>query len=152
MHIGRYLRVSSTEQKKTLERQQYSLELAVIKLGGVLEESPLFVDVQSGRDNDRPEFLKLVQAIETRSIDVLVAYRVDRLARDLETSAWLGKLFERTGVKLYDFQKEGYVDFSNPEEWESYAHRSVAAESESRRLSKRIRSGFEFSPAQGQSW
>jgi len=151
LRIGRYLRVSRKEQSKTLERQLFSLEQTVLKLGGDLEESPLFVDVQSGRESDRVEFLKMVRAIETHSLDILIAYRVDRLARDLEVSARLYKLFERGAARLYDFQREDFVDFSNPEEWESYAQRGVSAEAESRKLSKRIRSGYEFSRHKGKA-
>ena len=145
MRIGRYLRISNKEQRKGLDRQLFQLERCVLGLGGELEDSPLYVDVLSGRSRARPEFQKLYADIESKSIDAVVAYRVDRLARDLEVSANLFNLFERTGVRLFDFQKNGYVDFSNPEEWESYAQRAVSAESESRKLSRRIKSGYEFS-------
>ncbi|MBW4463989.1 MAG: recombinase family protein [Pegethrix bostrychoides GSE-TBD4-15B] len=145
MRIGRYLRISNKEQRKGLDRQLFQLERCVLEMGGELEDSPLYVDVLSGRNRSRPEFQKMYRDIEARTVDAIVAYRVDRLARDLEVSANLFRLFESTGVRLYDFQKMGYVDFSNPEEWESYAQRAVSAEGESRKLSKRIKSGYEYS-------
>lgn len=149
MRVARYIRVSNREQKKGLERQLFRLEQCVGQLGGSLEDSPLYVDVQSGRDSDRPEFLKMLSALEGNELDVIIAYRVDRLARDLAMTARLYRLFEAGTARLYDFQRESYVDFSNPEEWESYAQRGVSAEAESRKLSKRIRSGFEFNRHKG---
>lgn len=144
MRIGRYIRISNKEQRKGLERQLFELERCVLGLGADLEDSPLYVDVESGRSRKREEFQRLYRDVELKAVDVVVAYRVDRLARDLEVSAKLYNLFEKTGVRLYDFQKGDFVNFSNPEEWESYAQRAVSAEAESRKLSKRIQSGYEF--------
>jgi site-specific DNA recombinase len=139
--IGRYARISTQENAKALDRINFTLEQAVIGLGGRVEDSPLWTEVMSGTKRDRPEFLKMREAVQARRIDVLVTYRIDRLARDSEFGISFGRLLEKTGVRLYDCQRSGFVDFSNPSEWESYASQSVQAEAESRKLSSRIRAG-----------
>lgn len=149
--IARYIRVSRKEQRKGLDRQLFKLEKCVQDLGGDPSSSPLWVDVKSGGDRNRKEFQSMVQAVENKKIDILIAYRVDRLARDAEYGINLGRLFEVNKVKLYDYQKSEFVDFSNPDQWENYAHQAVSAEAEIRKLSKRIRDGYEYNRVMGKA-
>jgi len=151
LRIGRYVRISKREQRNGLDRQLFELEKCVLALGGSLDNSPLWVDIQSGRDFDRVEFQKMLAAINAHDVDVIMTYRVDRLARDLEVNAMLARTFEQQKIRLYDLQKSGYVDFNNPEDWSNYAHSGVAAEAESRRLSRRIKAGYEFNRTMGRA-
>ena len=143
MNIGRYARISTAENRKALDRIHFTMEQAVLSLGGRVEDSPLWTEVMSGTRRDRPEFLKVREAVESRRIDILVTYRVDRLARDGEFSLAFGRLLEKTGVKLFDCSRGDFIDFSDPTQWESFATQSVRAEAESRVLSSRIRAGKE---------
>ncbi|MBD3882458.1 recombinase family protein [Phormidium tenue FACHB-886] len=151
VRIGRYIRISNREQRKGLERQLFQMERLVERLGGELENSPLYVDVKSGRDPDRQEFKRFCKDIESKAVDIVVAYRVDRLARDAQVSLRLADLFESAGVRLYDFQGDRFIDFANPEDWEGYAQRGVSADAESRKLSSRIRAGYEYSRHKGKA-
>ena len=67
-----YIRVSSKDQNE--DRQQIALELEGIDY--------IFMDKQSGKDFNRPEYKKMVKRLHTG--DVLYVMSIDRLGRDYE--------------------------------------------------------------------
>ena len=67
-----YIRVSSTDQNE--DRQ-----LTVMQNLGVAE-THLFIDKQSGKDFQRPNYLKLIEILQTG--DILYITSIDRLGRD----------------------------------------------------------------------
>ena len=69
-----YMRVSTKEQNE--DRQL----IAMLEFG--VKESHLFMDKQSGKDFNRPSYLKLLSTL--RPGDVLVVKSIDRLGRDYE--------------------------------------------------------------------
>lgn len=69
-----YMRVSTREQNE--DRQL----IAMLEFG--VEESNLFMDKQSGKDFNRPAYLRLLDTLKTG--DVLVIKSIDRLGRDYE--------------------------------------------------------------------
>ena len=69
-----YVRVSSTDQNE--ERQMVALAAA-----GVLEKN-IFMDKQSGKSFDRPQYKKLVKKLKTG--DLLYVLSIDRLGRNYE--------------------------------------------------------------------
>lgn len=69
-----YVRVSSTDQNE--ERQMVALTEA-----GVLEKN-IFMDKQSGKSFDRPQYKKLVKKL--KSGDLLYVLSIDRLGRNYE--------------------------------------------------------------------
>lgn len=69
-----YVRVSSTDQNE--ERQMVALVEA-----GVLEKN-MFMDKQSGKSFDRPQYKKLVKKLKTG--DLLYVLSIDRLGRNYE--------------------------------------------------------------------
>ena len=69
-----YIRVSSKDQN--IERQQ----LALKKVG--ISEDKIFIDKQSGKDFDRPEYVKLIKKLEKD--DVLFVKSIDRLGRNYQ--------------------------------------------------------------------
>jgi DNA invertase Pin-like site-specific DNA recombinase len=145
--VARYGRVSKKEQAKdkdALTRQLFLLERAVVADGFEPDDDLLFIDIQSGREDDRPEFQKLLALIEANQIDRLYILRVDRISRDLQMNGWLAKLFERTGIELYELRKGRPFDFRNPNDWSEFANASVRSEGESRELSQRIRASVEY--------
>lgn len=144
--ICRYGRVSKDEQARdteALERQLFQLANCASQWGP-LNDDWLLVDIQSGRRDDRPEFQKLVKAIESRQIERVILTRIDRITRDLETNARLAKLFQKTGVRIYEMMLGRDLDFANPNDWEYFVRSGVEAERESRMLSIRTKAGIEY--------
>lgn len=144
--VARYGRVSTEEQARdteALERQLFQLATCASQWGP-LNDDWLLVDIQSGRRDDRPEFQKLVKAIEQRKIERVILTRIDRITRDLETNARLAKLFQKTGVRIYEMMLGRDLDFANPNDWEYFVRSGVEAERESRMLSIRTKAGIEY--------
>lgn len=69
-----YIRVSSRDQNE--ERQRIQLELQGV------DEATTYVDKQSGKDFDRPQYKKLVRRVHTG--DCLWITSIDRLGRNYE--------------------------------------------------------------------
>lgn len=74
MKIYGYVRVSSTDQNE--DRQMIALRDAAIP------EKNIFMDKQSGKDFDRPNYKKLVRKLRTG--DLLYILSIDRLGRNYE--------------------------------------------------------------------
>lgn len=148
MVIATYGRVSKLEQARdtdALVRQKWQLERATTGL----EEVISFVDIQTGKRDDRPDFLRLLAAIESKSITAVYVTRIDRITRDLETNAKLAKQLERTGVHIHEIMLGRSIDWMNPNDWEYFVRAGVKAEAESRMLSARIKQTFDWHRSQG---
>lgn len=74
MNVYGYVRVSSTDQNE--ERQMIALREV-----GILEKN-IFIDKQSGKDFDRPNYKKMVRKLKIG--DVLYVLSIDRLGRNYE--------------------------------------------------------------------
>lgn len=149
--IALYGRVSKKEQahdSEALPRQLWQLNRAAESFDG---EAVEYVDIQSGRRDDRPEFQKLLSLIEGRQISMVVLTRIDRITRDLETNAKLAKLFEGSEVLIHEILLGRTIDWKNPNDWEYFVRSGVKAESESRMLSARIKQTLEWHRVQGKA-
>jgi DNA invertase Pin-like site-specific DNA recombinase len=69
-----YVRVSTLEQNE--DRQLTAMAAAGVADGNI------FIDKQSGKDFDRPQYLKMVAKLEAN--DLIVILSIDRLGRDYE--------------------------------------------------------------------
>ena len=69
-----YIRVSSTDQNE--DRQRIALRKRAVPKGNI------FMDKQSGKDFNRPQYKKLVRRLRTG--DLLYVLSIDRLGRDYE--------------------------------------------------------------------
>ena len=86
-----YARVSTHGQKEDLDRQIQRLKQAY-------PDAELFSDIRSGLKFDRPEFLKMLEAVQQGRVSKVVVVYEDRLARfgvDL-----LRKIFKSYGTEL----------------------------------------------------
>lgn len=149
--IALYGRVSKKEQahdSEALPRQLWQLNRAASDFQG---EAVEYVDIQSGRRDDRPEFQKLLGLIQSKSVSMVVLTRIDRITRDLETNAKLAKLFEGSQVKIHEILLGRTIDWANPNDWEYFVRSGVKAESESRMLSARIKQTLEWHRVQGKA-
>ncbi len=77
-------------------------------LGGTVTATWLDPEL-SGYRRDRPGLRQLLRAVETGEIDIIVCEALDRLARDDEDVAWLGKKLAYHRVQLHTVS-EGHVD------------------------------------------
>lgn len=74
MSIYGYVRVSSTDQNE--DRQMIALQ------GAAVPEKNIFMDKQSGKDFDRPNYKKLMRKLKAG--DLLYVLSIDRLGRNYE--------------------------------------------------------------------
>jgi len=147
--IATYQRVSTEEQARDTEafvRQGWQLDREAAKFSGRTRLH--FSDVQSGRRDDRPDMLRLIRAIETEQIDVLIVTRIDRIGRDLESNSRLQKLLQSKDVRVYEDMLGRFLDFLNPNDWRYFAQAGLDSEGESRMLSARIKKTFEWHRSQ----
>ena len=80
----------------------------VTYLGGKVVNTWLDPEL-SGYRRDRPGLKQLLRAIENGEVDIIVCEALDRLARDAEDVAWLGKKLAYHRVQLHTVS-EGHVD------------------------------------------
>ena len=80
----------------------------VTYLGGKVVNTWLDPEL-SGYRRDRPGLKQLLGAIESGEVDIIVCEALDRLARDAEDVAWLGKKLAYHRVQLHTVS-EGHVD------------------------------------------
>lgn len=148
--VATYQRVSKKEQANDSEaftRQGWQLDRAVERFAPNMPRLS-FADIQSGRRDDRPKFIELMEAIEAGKVGILIVTRLDRLARDLETSARIQKIMERQKIKIYETTGKS-IDWNNSNDWSYYAQAGVDSERESRKLSERIIQTYDWQRSQG---
>lgn len=145
MAVRRYSRVSRREQSRdssALERQQWRLENSLTELGVAVADSPHYCDVQSGREDNREFFQKLLA--ELNRGDWVVVARIDRIARDTEFNAKLAKRFKRNDITVYEVQIGRALNWDHPSDWDYFIRSGLDAEMEVLKLSKRVRDGKQY--------
>src|SRR5687767_10695876 len=95
-----YCRVSSQGQaeddKVSLSEQLAACEAYCAERGYAV--AARYQDVKSGTTSKRPDFLRLLQDVGQRRIDVVVCWKVDRLGRGLFPMARLLEAVEPAGA------------------------------------------------------
>jgi DNA invertase Pin-like site-specific DNA recombinase len=148
--IATYRRISKEETARKTDayiHQGWLLDRKVTDFPG--RNRLIFEDMQSGRKDDRPDFLRLIAAIEADKIDTLIVTRIDRISRDLESNARLQKQLQRKGVLVFEILLGRFLDWQNPNDWSYFVQAGLDGEKESRMLSTRVRQTFEFLRSQG---
>lgn len=101
LRIAVYGRHSTDKQNPTSSADQASSCLPLVEyLGGQVVGTYLDGEV-SGYKRDRPGLYALLADVRDGKIDVVVSEALDRLARDGEDIAWLGKKLKYDRVRLY---------------------------------------------------
>ena len=132
-----YCRVSSREQSENsaaLEQQK-----ARVKDAGAEE---ILVDVESGRsarEDERPEFQRLMRLVEQQRVEKVIVTRLDRLSRALPTLRRVVDTFQTSGVDLVALDDS--VDMSTAKGKFHLNILGALAEMESDHLSERIKHG-----------
>ncbi|WP_443024660.1 recombinase family protein [Sphingomonas sp. Ag1] len=107
--IALYGRHSTAMQTATSSADQAASCMKLVDyLGGTVVETYLDPE-QSGYRRDRPALKRLLRDVEAGMIDTIVCDSLDRLARDAEDVAFLGKKLVYHRVALHTVS-EGYVD------------------------------------------
>lgn len=115
------------------------------------EDHQILYDIQSGNDDDRPQFHHIWTLIKTGQLESLTITRDDRLGRKGQTLLRFYKDMEENKATLIVLDDGGVVDFGNPYEWGRRADSAVRSEYERRMLISRITKGQDFRKQQGKS-
>lgn len=114
MNAAIYTRVSTLEQAQ----EGYSLTAQKDKLLKYAEAMNYNVvgvftdDGFSGKTLNRPEMQKLIQAVKTESINIVLIYKLDRLSRRVKDVLDLVELFAEHNVTLFSLSEN--LDLSSP--------------------------------------
>jgi DNA invertase Pin-like site-specific DNA recombinase len=137
-----YARVSKADGSQVLDRQRDAL------LGAGVEPGRLYEDRASGQREDRPGLTACLQAL--RPGDVLVAWKLDRLGRDLRHLVNLVHELTTRGIGLRVLAGQGAaVDTTTPAGKLVFAIFAALAEFERELIVERTRAGLASARARG---
>lgn len=146
-----YYRLSKQEQVKpgVEESHRFQIKRAIEREGGTIAEPDIYHDIMSGRKNDRPDFQRLLNAVEHGRYSA-VFIRLDRMSRNAELFHDIERAFRKSKTKLYDLGKYRFVNFDDPRDWGDYHRAGIQAQEESLVTGYRIKLRKEFARSQGQ--
>ena len=136
MKIG-YARVSSNSQDLKLQNE------TLIKAGC----SKIFSESISGKNNDRPQLLKALDSL--REGDILIVYKIDRIARSLKGLIDIIELLDSKKVDLISLDSGDKVDTTSPMGKAFFQIAGVFAELERSLINSRTKAGIKLAREQG---
>ena len=136
MKIG-YARVSSTTQDLTLQEQ-------ALKTFGC---SHIFSEAKSGKDNERPQLKIMLDSL--RAGDVIVVYKIDRIARSLKGLIEIVELLSLKSVDLISLDSGDKLDTTSPMGKAFFQIAGVFAELERSMINSRTKAGIAKAKADG---
>ena len=136
MKIG-YARVSSSSQDLELQKQA----LSVVGCQKIYSESI------SGKDNNRDQLNLMLS--DLRSGDVVVVYKIDRIARSLKGLIDIIELLNNKSVDLISLDSGDKVDTTSPMGKAFFQIAGVFAELERSMINARTKAGIEKAKADG---
>ena len=150
MRIAIYCRVSKNDESQDPANQLNPLRDYAKALGD--EVACEYVDMASGSNGDRPEFLRMLDDADSRKFDLLLLWSLDRLSRE-GISNVLGYVerLKRGGVSIKSLQ-ESWLDTRDEGLGQlMMAIFSWVAQQERKRIIERTRAGLERAKAQGKT-
>lgn len=142
MRIALYCRVSKNDESQDPRNQLEPLRSYAGALGGEIVQE--YVDLASGGNGDRKDFLHMLEDAESRKFDLLLVWALDRLSREgiSNTLGYLERL-KRNGIALKSLQ-ESWLDTRD----EGIGHLLLAifswvAQQERKRIVERTMAGLE---------
>ena len=136
MKIG-YARVSSNNQDLDLQKQE------LLKAGC----EKIFSESVSGKDNNRTELNKMFN--ELRAKDIVVVYKIDRIARSLKGLIDIIELLKDKNVDLVSLDSGDKVDTTSPMGKAFFQIAGVFAELERGMINARTKAGIIKAKADG---
>ena len=130
MKIG-YARVSSNTQDLDLQIQE-------LKKAGCVK---IFSESMSAKDNNRTELMNMLN--ELREKDVLVVYKIDRIARSLKGLIEIVELLKNKDVDIVSLDLGDRVDTTSPMGKAFFQIAGVFAELERGMINSRTKAGIE---------
>ena len=129
MKIG-YARISSNTQDLELQRQE------LLKAGC----EKIFSESASGKDNNRTELIKMISSLRTK--DIVVVYKIDRIARSLKGLIEIVELLKEKKVDLVSLDSGDRVDTTSPMGKAFFQIAGVFAELERGMINARTKAGI----------
>jgi len=129
MKIG-YAMVSSNNQDLELQKQE------LLKAGC----EKIFSESVSGKDNNRTELLEMIDSL--RAEDVVVVYKIDRIARSLKGLIEIVELLKDKNVDLVSLDSGDRVDTTSPMGKAFFQIAGVFAELERGMINARTKAGI----------
>lgn len=141
-----YARVSTREQSENhnaLEQQQSRLKLA--------GAGTIYTDIESGANNDRPEFNKVLKLARQGIIKTIIATRWDRLTRNEVLYLQLKEILRSYDItlKLLD---QGEVDLNSASGELSADMQAIFAVHERRMIRERVKRGMAYRRQGKKAW
>ncbi|MGD6796263.1 recombinase family protein [Metabacillus indicus] len=142
MKIAGYIRVSTNNegQKESPENQKHMILDYITENHCDLYD--FYTDVQTGTTDNREGLKRLIQDAENKEFDVIVAKELSRLGRNVELLYQLKRVAETKGVRLITL--DGKVDTQDFSKQAMFGLYAWIYESESQRISDRIKSVFQM--------
>ena len=136
MKIG-YARVSSNTQDLELQKQ------ALNKAGC----AKIFSEAVSGKDNNRIRLLAMLE--DVRAGDIVIVYKIDRIARSLKGLIDIIEMLNNKGVDLISLDSGDKVDTTSPMGKAFFQIAGVFAELERGMINARTKAGIEKAKTDG---
>ena len=136
MKIG-YARVSSTNQDLELQKEE------LLKAGC----NKIFSESVSGKDNNRNELTAMIESL--REGDIVVVYKIDRIARSLKGLIEIIELLNAKKVDLISLDSGDKVDTTSPMGKAFFQIAGVFAELERSMINARTKAGIIKAKANG---
>ena len=95
-----YARRSSDRQNEESTAQQIAECKRVAERLGYIVVRIFADEAKTGKNDRRPEFQKMVRAIEAGKCDVVIAYKSNRISRNMLQALTYENRFEKCGVKM----------------------------------------------------
>jgi site-specific DNA recombinase len=149
MRVALYTRISTDEERQpfSLSAQEQRLRAYAASQDWTASGRP-YADQASGASLDRPELARLLEAVRAGEIDVVLVYRVDRIARTLRGLVTLLEELDRVGV-VFRSATEPF-DTGSPAGRMMAQMLGVFAEFERATIIDRITAGMERKAARGE--
>jgi DNA invertase Pin-like site-specific DNA recombinase len=132
-----YARVSSNNQDLELQKQELT------KAGC----HKIFAESISGKNNDRTQLLAMIDSL--RAHDVVVVYKIDRIARSLKGLIEIAEQLHSKKVDLVSLDSGDKVDTTSPMGKAFFQIAGVFAELERGMINARTKAGIEKAKADG---
>lgn len=136
MKVG-YARVSSSNQD--LQIQQEALKKSGCK--------KIYSEAISGKNNDRPKLTEMLNNL--REGDIVVVYKIDRVARSLKGLIEIIEILHRKKVEFVSLDSGDKVDTTSPMGKAFFQIAGVFAELERGMINTRTKAGIEKARADG---
>lgn len=107
MKVGIYVRISTEEQHLTTQVDALQSRFASNDIVDV------YTDIASGKDMNRPEWMRLIDDVRRGNVNVIAVTKIDRIARSLSAFVSLTRELQSYNVSIYSMDL-GMIDYSDP--------------------------------------